>query len=202
MVGGAEESDATLARKEERPELENLVVLGKGLRWSCAFSTDTGNEECRKQEAADLLVSNLQELGVTKYKDPELGLKGESLEVTRGAERESGPEQWRRLAALYDPLAAGRSFDDSRQILSSPKESTKIDDLSHAVHGWENFEQRHPERTAVQLHKDMRLGILLAMCPTDLEKELTAHFHLFPDYAQTRAHIVTVISSHTRGPLQ
>ena len=31
--------------KEERPELENLVVLGKGLRWSGAFSTETGNEE-------------------------------------------------------------------------------------------------------------------------------------------------------------
>ena len=38
------------------PELENLVVLGKGLRWSGALSTATGNEECRKQEAADLRV--------------------------------------------------------------------------------------------------------------------------------------------------
>ena len=35
------------------------------------------------------------------------------------------------------------------------------------------------------------------MCPTDLERELTAH-HLFPDHAQMRAHIVTVINSRTR----
>ena len=45
----------------------------------------------------------------------------------------------------------------------------------------------------------MGLAILLSMCPTDLEKELTAQQHLFPDYAQMKAHIVTVINSRTRG---
>ena len=38
LVGGAEESDARSVREEERPELENLVVLGKVLRRSSAFS--------------------------------------------------------------------------------------------------------------------------------------------------------------------
>ena len=38
------------------------------------------------------------------------------------------------------------------------------------------------------------------MCPTDLEKELTAKLHLFPDYAQMRAHVVRVIDSRSRGP--
>ena len=45
----------------------------------------------------------------------------------------------------------------------------------------------------------MRLVILLSMCPTDLEKELTAQQHLFPDYAQMKVRIVTVINSRTRG---
>ena len=54
--------------------------------------------------------------------------EGEALETVRGAEREPGLEEWRRLAALYDPLAAGRSLDDSRQILSPPK-VVKIEDL-------------------------------------------------------------------------
>ena len=44
----------------------------------------------------------------------------------------------------------------------------------------------------------MRLAIHISMCPTGLEKELTAQ-HLFPDCAQMRAHIVTVINSRTRG---
>ena len=108
-------------------------------------------------------------------------------------------EQWRRLAALYDPLAAGRTLDDSRQILSPPK-AAKIDDFSHTIQSWENLEQRHRERTGDQLPKDMRLAILLSMCPTDLERELTAQQHLFPDYAQMRTHIVTVINNRTRGP--
>ena len=97
------------------------------------------------------------------------------------------------------PLAAGRSLDDSRQILSPPK-AAKIDDFSHAIQPWENLEQRHRERTGDLLPKDMRLAILFSMCPTDLERELTAQQHLFPDYAQMRAHIVTVINSRTRGP--
>ena len=32
-----------------------------------------------------------------------------ALEVIGGAVQEPGLDQWRRLAALYDPLAAGRS---------------------------------------------------------------------------------------------
>ena len=101
--------------------------------------------------------------------------EGEALEVVQRAEREPGLEQWRRLAALYDPLAARRSFDDTRQILSPPK-VVQIDHPSHAIQACEN------------------------LCPTDLENELTAQQHLFPDYAHMRAHIVTVINSRTRGP--
>ena len=152
-----------------------------------------------------IAVSNLQhDFGVTNEMDQELQhfcisrTEGEALETLLGAEREPGLEQWRRLAALYDPLAAGRSLDDSRQILSPPK-VVKIDDLSHTIQAWENLEQRHRERTGDQLPKDMQLAILLSMCPTDLEKELTSQQHLFPDYAQIKAHIVTVINSRTRG---
>ena len=82
------------------------------------------NAEKRKQPIA---ATNLQhDVGVTNEMDQELQhfftsrTEGEALEVVREAEREPGLEQWRRLAALYDPLAAGRSLDDSRQILSPP----------------------------------------------------------------------------------
>ena len=149
-------------------------------------------------------VTHLQhEFNVTKEMDQELqhflisSTDGEALESLRGAEREPGLEQWRRLAALYDPSAAGRSLDDSRQILSPPK-APKIDDFSHAIQAWENLEQRHREHTGDQLPEDMRLAILLSMCPTDLEKELTVQQHVFPDYARMKAHIVTVINSRTR----
>ena len=150
-------------------------------------------------------VTHLQhEFGVTNEMDQELQhflisrREGEALEIVRGAERKPSLEQWRRLAAQYDPSAAGRSLDDSRQILSPPK-TAKIDEPSHTIQAWENFEQRHRERTGDQLPNDMRLAILLSMCPADFEKELTAQQHLFPDYAQMKAHIVTVVNSRTRG---
>ena len=156
------------------------------------------NAERRKQPIS---VSSLQDFAVSKKTDQELRhfsiskTEGEALGVIRRAERESDLEQWRRLAALSDPLAAGRSVDDS------PPNVSKIDDLSHAVQAWENFAQRHQERTEDQLPEDMRLAVLLSMCPKDHE-ELTAQQHLFPDYAQRRAHIVAVINSRTRGPAQ
>ena len=67
------------------------------------------------------------EFNVTNEMDQELQhvligrTEGEALEVVRGAEREPGLEQWRRLAALYDPLAAGRSFGRQQANLVSAK---------------------------------------------------------------------------------
>ena len=150
-------------------------------------------------------VTHLQhEFNVTNEIDQELqhflisSTEGQALEIVRGAEREPGLEQWRRLAALCDPSAAGRSLDDSRQILSPPK-AVQIDDLSHTIQAWENLEQRHRERTGYQLPEDMRLAVLLSMCPTYLEKELTAQQHLFPDYAQIKAHIDSDQQSYPRS---
>ena len=85
-------------------------------------------------------VTHLQhEFTVTNEMDQELQhflvsrTEGEALEIVRGAEREPGLEHWRRVGALYDPSAARRSLDNSRQILSPPK-AAKIDDLSHTIH--------------------------------------------------------------------
>ena len=96
--------------------------------------------------------------------------------------------------SLHDPLAAGRSLDDSRQILS-PTKAAQIDDLADTIRAWENLEQRHRERTGDQLPKDMRLAIFRSVCPTDQEKELTAQQHLFLVFVQMKARIVKVINS-------
>ena len=57
-VGGAEEFDARTIREEEWPELENMVIHGKGLRRRSACSTETGDEDCREQEDADCCVTS------------------------------------------------------------------------------------------------------------------------------------------------
>ena len=81
----------------------------------------------------------------------------------------------------------------------SPPRAAKIDDLSHTIQTWKIFNNDTEKRTGDQLLKDMRLAVLLSMCPTDPEKEVTAQQHLFPDNAQMIAHIVTVINGRTRG---
>ena len=119
--------DATSVLEKDWPELENLVIFGKGLCWCDAHGSKTSNEECRKPETADLRDTPPTGLwrderdGSRVATLPDPRTEGEALEVVRGAEREPGLEQWPRLAALYDPPAAGRSLDDSRQILSPPK---------------------------------------------------------------------------------
>ena len=132
--------------------MEDLVVFGKGLRWSSAFSTETGNEECRKIWKQPISVSNLQEFGMTKEMDQELRhffisrFEGVALEAIRGAERDqvwdSGEDQLRSTTQWQ----LDEVFDDNRQNLSPPT-VPKVDDRSPAAQAWENLEQSHGERT-------------------------------------------------------
>ena len=69
-------------------------------------------------------VTHLQhEFNVTNEMDQELQhllitrTEGEALEIARGAEREPGLEQWRRLAALCDPTS---SWEESERQQANP----------------------------------------------------------------------------------
>ena len=53
MVEPNEEFDARKIREEKWPELENMVIHGKGLRRRNTCSTETGDEDYREQEVAD-----------------------------------------------------------------------------------------------------------------------------------------------------
>ena len=147
-----------------------------------------------EKERQPITAQDITDFGATLELDQELQhfLVSEALETVRMAERQPGLEQWRRLAAMYDPLDAGRSSGDSRRSLSSTK-VTKLEDLLHALQAWENLEQRHQERTGDKFPNDMKPAILLA-------KESTAQQHLFLGFEQVRAHTGTVINPRTRGP--
>ena len=92
-----------------------------------------------EKERPPITVQDITDFGVTMELGQELQhvsrTEGEALETVRMAERQPGLEQWRRLAAMYDPLDAGRSLGDSRQSLS-PTKVTKLEDLSHALQAW------------------------------------------------------------------
>ena len=99
-----------------------------------------------EKERQPITAQDTTDFGVTMELDQELQhflvsrQRVEQSKQSAGAERQPGLEQWRRFAAMYDPLAARRSFGDSRQILS-PTKVTELRDLSHALQAWENLQQ-------------------------------------------------------------
>ena len=93
-----------------------------------------------------------QEFGLTKEMDQGLqhflasGTDEETLEVIRGVDRESGLEEWRRPAALCDPVAAGRSLDDSMQNDTRVLRLTRVraqPHCQHIRHAWQHRAPRH-----------------------------------------------------------
>ena len=95
-------------------------------------------------------------------------------------DREPGLEQWRRLAALYDPLAAGEESGRQQANLVSAESLPKIDDLSHTIPSLGKIlNNATVNALETRCLKTCRLAFLLSMCPTDLEKELAAQQHLF-----------------------
>ena len=99
---------------------------------------ETKSADNRKQPIPEQFI---QDFGLTTEIGQELQqfivsrTEAEALEVGRAAEREQGLEQWRRLASLCDPLAAGRTLDDSQQILSLPAVA-KPEDFPRDLRTW------------------------------------------------------------------
>ena len=95
-VGGAEDLDARPVRKEERAELENVVISGEGLRRRSARLKQAMNSAENQNQKQPIAVTRLQhEFNLTNEMDQELQhfsilrTEGEALEIVRGAEREN-----------------------------------------------------------------------------------------------------------------
>ena len=108
--------------------------------------------------------------------------------------KKNGPS-WRTWSYLARDLVGvvHATLKQAMNAAENQKQKAQTDDLSRTTQSW--LEQS----TGDQLPKNMRLAILLSMCAIDLKKELTAQQHLFPEYSQMKAHIVTVINNRTRG---
>ena len=130
-------------------------------------------------------ADDFERLGITAEVDAELSqflinrTEGEAADLVRGADKGPGIEMWRILVSRYDPMASSRSLAESRSLLN-PARAARLEQLSAVIQGWENLERRRIDRTGESIPADMRLSLLLAMCPLELEKELVAQQHLFP----------------------
>ena len=124
--------------------------------------------------------------------------EGDARQLVRGSDTAPGVEIWRLLANNYDPLAAPRVLNESRAVMAPPR-ANKIEDLSAAIQAWENLERRVVTRTGEKMPADMRMSVLLQICPPDLERELLPQQHLFPAYDALKNHIIGIVHSRTSG---
>ena len=116
-VGRPEDLDARQVRKEERTELENVVLFVKDFV-GVVHATLKQAMKAAENQKQPIAVTHLQhEFDVTHAMDQELRhfliSRTEGEEIVRGAERETDLEQRRRLAALYDPLS---SWEESGRL--------------------------------------------------------------------------------------
>ena len=153
-VGGAKDLNADRFGKKNGPSWRTWSYLARDFVGVVHVALKQAMKTAKNQKQPIAVTHFHQELQHFLISRTE----GEALEIVRGAAREPGLKQWRRLAAL----------SCLRRTL--PKLTTS----RTTIHAWEIVEQRHRERTGDQLPKDMRLAILLSVCSTDLEKELTA----------------------------
>ena len=89
-------------------------------------------------------------------------------------------------------------FTDTEEANVVIAEVCQTDDFVHTIQAWEILEQRRRERI-VSRHVIHAFGCLSLHDPHRPGKKLTTQQHLFPDFAQMRAHILTFVNSRTRG---
>ena len=157
----------------------------------------------KKKEPANS-ESNLQVFGVTTEVDQELQLflfsrkEEEALEVSRGTEREPRLEQWRRRTSLYDILEASWTKSGRQQAnrISAQKQN-KIEKKPSRTPSKPGKTLNQDSWNALETNQDTCYSHLYV---SHISRDLTAPQYLFPDCAQMRAQIVTVINSRARGP--
>ena len=132
--------------------------------------------------------------------------EGEAFTLVRSAGRGAGLEAWRKLHRRYDPSTGGRRRALLRQVLT-PQKCSKVEELSSSIELWEEavrqFEQRRrPDGSRAQLDDDIKIAVLEAMCPPDLEKHLQLSRHRLSTYEEVRAELSNYLETRAGTKVQ
>ncbi|CAE7245381.1 unnamed protein product [Symbiodinium sp. CCMP2592] len=132
--------------------------------------------------------------------------EGEAFTLVRSAGRGAGLEAWRKLHRRYDPSTGGRRRALLRSVLA-PQKCQRIEDLSSAIELWEEavrqFEaRRRPDGTRAQLDEDIKVAVLEAMCPSDLEKHLQLSRHRLTTYEEVRGELASYLETRLGAKVQ
>ena len=135
--------------------------------------------ELIESKTTELTPEFLESMAITPHTDAEIRrflihkLEGDPAEVirTKASEGKGGLEQYRCLAQLCDPAAAGRNLSDSK-LLYHPSPASSVQTLLARIAEWKLLELRCKARSGEIIPPTLRTLSLLEMCPSALREKL------------------------------
>ena len=162
---------------------------------------ESETKELSQSYIEDLNLSPQVDEGICRYLVHRL--EGDPAEVVRQAasEGKSGIEQYRILAQLCDPAAAGRNWQDAKSLYH-PTQASSMQNLLAHIAEWKQLELRCHSRSGEKVPGTMRLLALLNMCPPKLYDQLmnlpaVANFSISFDELE---HMIVSAVHRTWGP--
>ena len=146
-----------------------------------------------KITAAAVVQQSFEEYNAQLYLALALLCKGSAL-VTKNTEVNNGLEARRGLNATYDSNNKGRQRV-RMQYLLQPKCAESVLQTTEAVERWECDVREYEQRFGKTLDEDVKIGVILALAPLQVQNRCHLNSHILKSYAQGR----TMLFDHCRA---
>ena len=101
--------------------------------------------------------------------------------TVKNTEVNNGLEAWRGLNATYDSNNKGR-----QRVRLQPKRAESILQTTEAVERWECDVREYEQRFGKTLDEDVKIGVILALAPLQVQNHCHLNSHILRSYAQVR----------------
>ena len=138
-----------------------------------------------KITAAAVVQQSFEEHNAQLYLALALLCKGSALVTVKNTEVNNGLEAWRGLNATCDSNNKGRQRV-RMQYLLQPKRAESILQTTEAVERWECDVRAYEQRFGKTLDEDVKIGVILALAPLQVQNHCHLNSHIVRSYAQVR----------------
>ena len=138
-----------------------------------------------KIAAAAVLQQSFEEHKAQLYLALALLCKGSALVTVKNTEVNNGREAWRGLNATYDSNNKGRQRA-RMQYLLQPKRAESIPQTTEAAERCECDVREYDQRFGKTLDEDVKMGVILASAPLQVQNHCHLNSHIQRSYAQVR----------------
>ena len=108
--------------------------------------------------------------------------KGNALVTVEKTANNNGREAWRGFNVAYDSNNKGRQRV-RKQYMLQPKRSESIQQTTEAVERWECEAREYEQRFGKTLDQDVKIGVILALAPLQVQNHCQLHSHILKSYA-------------------